>query len=553
MAVTPNTVLYLLKSPIELDNLNQLTFANKEAQANYFLSLPQIEVNKITYQRKDNVIRFPAHIDSIMEYNYVMYQNSNYGNKWFYAFIINMEYANDGMTLITIKTDVFQTWQFDIDVKRSFVVREHTNNDTVGVNTVPEGMEKGNMIQTNMTPITYLKDLVDSGSDYPENYAIVVASTIDLTVSTYDKLFGEAYQGLYSGVSYYCFETAESVNRMLRAVNQGSQTQVNTDIVSIFMVPRAMLNWGNWTADEVNTEWGKYYVHKVTSLDVDSFRGLTYTVNKPTSIDGYTPRNKKLLTGEFNSLNVTNFVGKYQNYRYELFTGNNAQFKMRAALSPSCPIFMYPVNYLNATDQQYGKGCYGIEAPPMPLCNWNTDQYTNWLASTAHTREVENIQAGVEIVMGAGELATSANAGDVGGAWNGVKSMEQGVYKIAKLAAEKADHQKDGNANNGTIAQADTNYTSSKVFGAYQYCIRAEFARRLDSVFDVIGYRTDTMKVPNITGRRNWNYVQTQAVSIQGTIPQLDLEEIKQMFDSGVTFWHNPATFLDYSQNNDII
>ena len=87
MAVTPNTRIRLLKSPIELDNLNQLTFANKEAQTNYFLSLPHIEIDNCTYQRKDDIIRFPAHIDTLLEYNYVMYQNTNYTNKWFYIIV----------------------------------------------------------------------------------------------------------------------------------------------------------------------------------------------------------------------------------------------------------------------------------------------------------------------------------------------------------------------------------------------------------------------------------------------------------------------------------
>lgn len=56
-----------------------------------------------------------------------MYQNENYGKKWFYAFITNMTYENDGMTSITIATDVFQTWQFDINFKESFVEREMIN------------------------------------------------------------------------------------------------------------------------------------------------------------------------------------------------------------------------------------------------------------------------------------------------------------------------------------------------------------------------------------------------------------------------------------------
>lgn len=53
-----------------------------------------------------------------------MYKNSNYSNKWFYAYITRMEYENDGMTNIYITTDVFQTWQFDLNFKESFIERE---------------------------------------------------------------------------------------------------------------------------------------------------------------------------------------------------------------------------------------------------------------------------------------------------------------------------------------------------------------------------------------------------------------------------------------------
>ena len=90
MAVTPDTTIKILKVPIEIDNLNQLTFSNATAQYNYFNSCPKIVEDELYYQRKDNYILFPKHIDEIIEYNYVMYQNSNYSNKWIYANSTNM-------------------------------------------------------------------------------------------------------------------------------------------------------------------------------------------------------------------------------------------------------------------------------------------------------------------------------------------------------------------------------------------------------------------------------------------------------------------------------
>lgn len=151
MAITPQTDIRLLKVPFGLDNKNQLTFANEKAQTNYFLSLEHIETERTSYQRKDNLIRYPAHIDSIINYNYVMYKNVNYTDKWFYAFITKMEYVNDNMTYVYIQTDVFQTWQFNLLYKECFIEREHVNDDSVGNNTVPEGLETGEYIIDNIT------------------------------------------------------------------------------------------------------------------------------------------------------------------------------------------------------------------------------------------------------------------------------------------------------------------------------------------------------------------------------------------------------------------
>lgn len=127
MAVTPNTILHLLKCPLTLNNKHQLTFNNSTSQYNYFISLPKLTIDDISYQRKDNIIRYPGHIDTLYNYNYCMYQNENYGDKWFYAFITGMRYVNDGMTEIAITTDVWQSWQFDLTFKQSFVEREMIN------------------------------------------------------------------------------------------------------------------------------------------------------------------------------------------------------------------------------------------------------------------------------------------------------------------------------------------------------------------------------------------------------------------------------------------
>ena len=189
-AITPNTDLRLIKCPIESDNRNQINFSSKNAQYLYFNSLPHLDVDNFTYQRKDGIIRYPENIDDIITYNYVMYKNKAYSDKWFYAFITKMEYVNDQLTLITIKTDVYQTWQFDMIWKRSFIEREHVNDDTVGINTVPEMLETGDYVCNSRT------SLFNGGSTY------ICISASDLPDDIGGKRTNTYYNGIFSCIAY---------------------------------------------------------------------------------------------------------------------------------------------------------------------------------------------------------------------------------------------------------------------------------------------------------------------------------------------------------------
>lgn len=169
-AITPQTNLKLLSLDIEIDNKNQLTFATKQDQESFFLNHAGLSFDDFTYQRKDSIIRIPAHIDSLLMYNYVMYQNENYTNKYFYAFIEKMTYINDSMTEVKIKTDVFQTWQFDFQFKKSFVEREIVHDDTIGKHTIPEDLETGEYISNAHEKDPFM-------DDYSEDLCFIVAST----------------------------------------------------------------------------------------------------------------------------------------------------------------------------------------------------------------------------------------------------------------------------------------------------------------------------------------------------------------------------------------
>lgn len=546
MAISPNTELYLLKCPIELDNMNQLTFNSKEEQESYFLNLEKIRVDKISYQRKDNTIRFPAHIDSILEYNYVMYKNNNYSYKWFYAFIEHMEYVSDNMTLITIKTDVFQTWMFDIHIKRSFVIREHTNDDTFGRNTVPENIETGDFIQNGpMIPFTYLTESFEH-SYYPWEFYICVGSTRDLADGrVFSPITGDSQGGVFSGIKYFLFEDASEVHTCFQELNRlGYMSAIET----MFIVPKDF----EPDLSHFITPTGEHY--RVGYPDIDlvlTMNNREINIDMKNDLDGYVPVNNKLLTSQFNYLYCTNYTGADTIYKYEYFRGQlnefkSCMFRLRAALVPGCAIELIPIEYYQFNNE-YQAAAYSLPAPKLPMCNWNTDQYTNWLAQSGVNRTIQTATSVASLVAGAGLIATG------GGAVVGAGMIAGGIGGIANQMAQLSEHSYAPNSMCGALNNSDINFAHSRVFGFYPMSIKYEMALKIDRYFSAVGYRTNEMKIPNVNGRRNWNYVQTQAVAIEASIPQEDLQEIKDMFNNGVTFWHNAATFLDYSQSNDII
>ena len=138
MAFTPTTAVYLCSVPLEKDQKNQLDFADATAQHLYFSNNIKKSYTSFTYQRKDSVLRVPAEFDTLYDCNYVMYQNADFGTKWFYCFIDHMEYVNPNCTAIYLKTDVFQTWMFEAVYGMAFIERQTTHTDGPGEFCEPE-------------------------------------------------------------------------------------------------------------------------------------------------------------------------------------------------------------------------------------------------------------------------------------------------------------------------------------------------------------------------------------------------------------------------------
>ena len=526
-AITPQTELRLLKCPIESDNRNQMTFSSKTTQYNYFNNLPKLIVDNFTYQRKDSVIRYPAHIDSILTYNYVMYQNEAYSNKWFYAFITNMEYVNDNMTYITIKTDVFQTWGYDMVWKRSFVEREHVNVDTVGQHTLPENVEIG--------PYKVYSKTLDNVND---KLNLVTLSTVG--PSDYESYTLNLYNNIPTpGV--YCKWTKPYFNDLKKFLNGLNKKGKISAMVSMFFAP-------DWLTPTTGTGTAIYVSDNTTIAPTE-----TIGVSRINNLDGYVPRNKKLLTYPYCYIALSNGMGIYKTYKQERWNLNDGEMKvdMRGVLVPSGSIRAFPRDYNGESGRCDDES---ISLGKFPQVAWSNDLYTNW-----QTQNGVNI-GGIQLSATESALARSALQIGVGGAMVasgnivGASFVGSGIADIYNSVQQQYQHSLIPNAVEGSINSGDVStIVKANRLHIYKMGITSQYAMIVDMYFDMFGYKINQVTKPHIYGRRNWNYVKTIGANIEGDIPENDLNEIKAMFNNGVTLWHNPSTYLDYSQNNDII
>ena len=185
----------------------------------------------------------------------------------------------------------------------------------------------------------------------------------------------------------------------------------------------------------------------------------------------------------------------------------------------------------------------------LPTCSWISDSYTNWLTQNAVNDKINMVGTIGGFAIGAGLTAFTGGAGFLlGGAMIG-----NSIANVFNCVKQDVDHSRLPDEAKGGINEGNINFAEGRTFSISKMSIRNEMAVLIDKFFDQFGYKVNILKSPNIHTRTNWNYLKTQNCNFTGNIPQQYMDKIKNIFDNGITFWHNPSTVFDYSQTNSVI
>lgn len=510
----------------ETDMLN-LVIANKVAEAN---DCSFIKVDK-------NVLSTKFSYSDAIKCNYMAMQNPNYANKWFFAFIDKVEYISDGNTNIYFTTDEFSTWYDYWQLNSCFVIREHVNDDTVGLHTQPENLETGEYICNE-----HYKD--PTMDDYTSDLCYVMASTSEpIAGESKDTVApSRIYNGIYTGLTYYRYDTQNPIDIILELFANDAKTDC---INGIFMAPK-------WLAP-LNS--GSLYREVQTSNSPATF---DIAVTKQTTLNGYTPKNNKLKCFPYNYLLLSNDIGQNSILHYEKFMTSNCVFTVRGVINPGCSINITPTYYNGMLSSDND----AISLGKFPICNFQNDMYTNWLTqnsvnilgSTVTSDDINMMSAGMSAtVSGITNLAIGNYVGV------GMSAMSGGMA-VSNAMMQKKQHDMIPTTIRGQLNSADVVVASGmNTFHFYKMSVKAEFARSIDDYFTKYGYSINRIKQPNITGRQYYNYVQIGDSENIGystlpnkSTPASSMEVVNNIFRKGVTIWHTHSNLGDYTLSNNI-
>lgn len=501
MYIEPNTVIRLLTNcPLDNTYDHTIYFNNAQAQREYFAGLTKYTLTNQTYQRVNSSrMRVQYKADDLYDCNYLMFQNTNFGNKWFYAFVKSVEYINNIVSEIEYEIDVMQTWAFDYQLGQCFVEREHSATDNIGDNLVPEKLELGE----------YVADSLENDAQL-YNTSIIVACTFN---EQYVDVYGSYIAGVFSGLAFIKFpNTLDGATQAAQFI--GDAGSKSDGIVSVFVIPTVLTEAGSGSAVRKTVSKAKHLTLK--------------------RADGAEVKNKKLLTYPYNFLYVTNQQGTSAEYRYEFFSSENCEFILSGDVSPNPSAILWPTDYKGVASNLDEK----IVLAGFPQLSYNVDTYRAWLAQNGTSTGINALSTAL------GAATKAAIGGPVG--------VISGANSVAGVIAEYYEHSIMPNQARGGGGSMALLAAGLLQFVFMTKHIQPQFASIIDDYFTMYGYATHRVKIPNRNVRPYWTYTKTIGCVIHGSVPCDDMSKICKIFDNGITFWTNGNNIGNYSLDNSV-
>ena len=647
--IFPNSTIHLLQGvPLTNSYIHTTDYANATAQFTDFMNYRVATYDNYTYIR-NGMVKIEGTMASLYAVNYMLFKNTSYENRWFYAFVTDVSYLNDNTVIISYDIDIMQTWQFDYTVKPSYIEREIVAHDTLFSNLTEEELEIGEY---------ELKEMVHPNYFNAGNLCALVGVSRKIKDNSDDfTISANLLYGMPTYETYYMFTSPSELQRFYKFYADNGNTD---DLLEMVLFPSGFVNASDFATDNQGFKYLKSTDGEGHILSVPYvYLSLDKAVKGTTTFNTYVPKNAKMYNSPYFKIVCTDLEGNSAEYSPEYFYTDlnpqaadaSAQLTTKMYFLMSMPINSIPQpcvipQFYKSRDFVYNKSYIfiGTAFGQMPLV---TDTYAAWYAmNSAQLQNQYNILASTKQYIGRSGAAntrmaminseaasesqkftTTANrfglAGGAGPSVLGINALTASVQSgnalkrttageaVLSTGAQLFDYMtRDGMSDDinetlgvltnhvvnqsrydtrqaklgaglaglkeaydnvqaqlaiqglqAKITDAQTmspsvrgmgnsNITAAlnqKGISLMLVCITDDYARRIDRYLSIYGYKVNEVSAVNTKSRQYWNYIKTVGANVAplnaaARLPHNALIAIRNIYDSGITFWHQGLT-----------
>jgi len=563
---TPNGKLYIGNVKWSNDYKNVMLFASAAARDTFLKNHLTLIKSNVIFYNPNGYIDVKKKIENVESINYVLYINdSDISETSYCCFVTNFEYIAPRTTRLYVELDVFQMYHYSTSYYQSFIERAiiDKDDDAMDFNLLPEPIN---------APLIYEKELTQIGTTekWQPIWVLHSASYYEYSDHKYyyqgigtDNTFGE-YGRFIDNITELktvlqnygrksAAEIADDVGQAsgnqtwkdwINAMFAGtagtdvieavkSTTSVadlqdhRDELIGLYAIPK-------WLYDEYIDGGGNTNYATNERISVN----FPLTVNNLNLANGYSPRNKKILSSVCRGYILANFTGLQIPYKPELFSGTPSITLYGITMSTSG--YQFYISDYEDYQTAHGEVAYASE------------RRVGYDANTGINKALSLIGAGAGVASGATQIASGGM-----GILTGTGAIGQSLVSAIDSLGTKEQHF----GNNGDLL---------RITGArpqlrwYELNPSVSECQAIDNFFDMYGYTIHKHQNPlkyiytyeqgaynrNKPLRKYWEYIKTENVNMKCAAPSDYENKLKSIFNSGVTIWNDYDEFGDYSNSN---
>ena len=491
--------------------------------------------------------------------NYLMFKNdSDFSDTYFCCFITDFQIVANETTRLFIELDVFQQYFYDTTFYQSFIERAIISkaNDNANTNYLPEPVSAPLIYESQINTIlpvakwaplwvlhsaSYYNDTTKeydysgkgTNNTYGE-YGRFIESKVelegvlhnygrkspeeianDVSVASGNTTWQSWINALFSGTALT--DTIEGI----KATTSIADLQDHRDeLIGLYAIPL-------WLKEAYVTAGGDANFADNQRVTVSA----NLSINASSLANGYTPRNKKMLTSVCRAYVLMNYNGLQIPFKPELFTSNAPTITL-SGITMSTGGYHFKISHYDDYVNANGEVSY------------NSERRVGYDANTGINKALSILGAGAGIAGGAASIAGSG--GNPAAIAGGAASIGQNLVSAIDSLGTREQHF----GNNGDLLRITGDRPQLRWMELNPSVSECE---AIDNFFDMYGYTIQKHQSPNnyMKNRSNWNYLKTETVNLTTPAPANYEQKLKDIFDAGVTIWHSYNTFGDYSQTNN--